>query len=135
MQQQRLVKSTHSPFRYWTIFKLCDRTVATAWRQADALKEAGVERTLAIHPLLEAIRSGEFQPTRNTVLVIDEISQVGPRAMLELLELQGRIGLTIKALGDREQAQAIEAGDTIELLRRALPKSEMPGGRCLPRCP
>jgi hypothetical protein len=109
--------------------------VATAWRQADALKEAGVERTLAIHPLLEAIRSGEFQPTRNTVLVIDEISQVGPRAMLELLELQGRIGLTIKALGDREQAQAIEAGDTIELLRRALPKSEMPGGRCLPRCP
>lgn len=100
--------------------------VATAWRQADALKEAGVEKTLAMHPLLAAIRSGEFQPTRNTVLVIDEISQVGPRAMLELLELQARTGMTIKALGDREQAQAIEAGDSIELLRRALPKSEMP---------
>jgi hypothetical protein len=60
------------------------------------------------------------------VLVIDEISQVGPRAMLELLELQARTGLTIKALGDREQAQSIEAGDSIELLRRVLPKSEMP---------
>ncbi|MHB0671724.1 MobF family relaxase [Roseomonas mucosa] len=100
--------------------------VATAWRQADALREAGVDKTLAMHPLLAAIRSGEFQPTRNTVLVIDEVSQVGPRAMLELLELQARTGFTIKALGDREQAQAIEAGDSIELLRRALPKSEMP---------
>ena len=79
-----------------------------------------------MHPLLAAIRSGEFQPTRNMVLVIDEVSQVGPRAMLELLELQARTGFTIKALGDREQAQAIEAGDSIELLRRALPKSEMP---------
>ncbi|GAV34202.1 ATP-dependent RecD-like DNA helicase [Roseomonas sp. TAS13] len=100
--------------------------VATAWRQADALKEAGVDRTMAMHPLLAAIRSGEFQPTRNTVLVIDEISQIGPRAMLELLELQARTGMTIKALGDREQAQAIEAGDSIELLRRAMPRSEMP---------
>ena len=100
--------------------------VATAWRQADALKEAGVDRTLAMFPLLEAIKSGEFQPTRNTVLVIDEVSQIGPRAMLTLLEVQARTGMTIKALGDREQAQAIEAGDSIELLRRALPKSERP---------
>ena len=100
--------------------------VATAWRQADALKEAGVDRTMAMFPLLEAIKSGEFQPTRNTVLVIDEVSQIGPRAMLTLLELQARTGMTIKALGDREQAQAIEAGDSIELLRRALPKSERP---------
>ena len=100
--------------------------VANAWRQADALKEAGVDRTIAMFPLLEAVKSGEFQPTRNTVLVIDEVSQIGPRAMLTLLELQARTGMTIKALGDREQAQAIEAGDSIELLRRALPKSERP---------
>jgi hypothetical protein len=100
--------------------------VATAWRQADALKDAGVDKSFAMFPLLEAIKSGEFQPTRNTVLVIDEVSQVGPSAMLALLELQARTGMTIKALGDREQAQAIEAGDSIELLRRALPKTERP---------
>ena len=100
--------------------------VATAWRQADALKDAGVDKSFAMFPLLEAIKSGEFQPTRNTVLVIDEVSQVGPSAMLALLELQDRTGMTIKALGDREQAQAIEAGDSIELLRRALPKTERP---------
>jgi hypothetical protein len=45
---------------------------------------------------------------------------------LKLLELQAKTGMTIKMLGDREQAQAIEAGDTIELLRRALPPEALP---------
>ena len=100
--------------------------VATAWRQANALKNAGIERGYALQPLLSAIESGEFQPSRNTVLVIDEVSQIGPRPMLKLIEAQARTGMTIKALGDREQAQAIEAGDTIEILRRVLPKDTMP---------
>jgi len=46
--------------------------------------------------------------------------------MLRLLELQAETGMTIKMLGDREQVQSIEAGDTIELLRRVLPKLSMP---------
>jgi hypothetical protein len=88
--------------------------LATGWKQADALKDAGVHRTIAMEPLLRSIKSGEFQATRNTVLVIDEISQVAPRAMVALLQLQRETGLTIKALGDREQA--------VEIMRRALPK-------------
>jgi hypothetical protein len=96
--------------------------LATGWKQADALKDAGIDRTLAMDPLLKAIESGEFASSRNTVLVIDEISQVAPRALLALLQLQRTTGLTIKALGDREQAQPVEAGDAIEILRRALPK-------------
>ena len=96
--------------------------LATGWKQADALKDAGVVRTIAMDPLLRAIESGEFAASRNTVLVIDEISQVAPRAMLALLQLQRKTGLTIKALGDREQAQSVEAGDAIEILRRVLPK-------------
>ena len=72
------------------------------------------------------IEAGEFQANRNTVLVLDEASQIGPRPMLKLLELQARTGMTIKMLGDREQAQAIEAGDTIEILRRALSPEAMP---------
>ena len=99
--------------------------LATGWKQADALKDAGVDRTLAMEPLLRAIESGEFRASRNTVLVIDEISQVAPRAMLSLLQLQRQIGLTIKALGDREQAQSVEAGDAIEIMRRVLPKEAM----------
>lgn len=124
-----LMKPLVTAWRADTRFALGGREVvgvATAWRQADALKEAGVDKTMAMAPLLAAIKSGEFEPTRNTVLVIDEVSQVGPRALLTLLEVQARTGMTIKALGDREQAQAIEAGDSIELLRRALPKTERP---------
>jgi hypothetical protein len=99
---------------------------AMAWRQADALRDAGIERTYALSPLLKMIEAGEFKATRNTVLVLDEASQIGPRPMLKLLELQARTGMTIKMLGDREQAQAIEAGDTIEILRRALPPEALP---------
>ena len=100
--------------------------MSTAWRQADALKDAGIDETFALQPLLNAIETGEFRPDARTVLVIDEISQIAPRPMLQLLELQAQTGMTIKMLGDREQVQSIEAGDTIELLRRALPKSALP---------
>jgi hypothetical protein len=100
--------------------------MSTAWRQADALKEAGADETFALQPLLNAIDTGEFQPDANTVLVVDEISQIGPRPMLRLLELQAETGMTIKMLGDREQVQSIEAGDTIALLKRVLPKTALP---------
>ncbi len=95
---------------------------ALAWRQAAALKDAGISRTYALAPLLHMIESGEFQPDRNTVLVLDEVSQIGPRSMLKLLELQARTGMTIKMLGDREQAQAIEAGDAISCTVRCRPR-------------
>jgi hypothetical protein len=99
--------------------------VATGWKQADALKDAGIDHRIAVDPLLKSIENGDFKATRNTVLVIDEISQVAPRALLSLLLLQRETGLTIKALGDREQAQSVEAGDAIEIMRRALPKEAM----------
>jgi hypothetical protein len=99
---------------------------AMAWRQADALKDANITRTYALQPLLAMLESEELKPTRNTVLVLDEASQIGPGPLLKLLEVQARTGMTIKMLGDREQAQAIEAGDSIELLRRALPPEALP---------
>jgi hypothetical protein len=100
---------------------------AMAWRQADALQDAGIDKTYAISSLLTEIESGRLQPSRNTVLVLDEVSQIGPRSMLKLLEAQAQTGMTIKMLGDRDQAQAIEAGDSIELLRRVLPPEALPG--------
>jgi hypothetical protein len=99
---------------------------AIAWRQADALKDAGISRTYALEPLLAMLQNGDLKPTRNTVLVLDEASQIGPRPLLKLLEIQANTGMTIKMLGDREQAQAIEAGDSVELLRRALPPEALP---------
>ena len=100
--------------------------VATAWRQADALQDAGIKHTFALDPFLRGVADGRIALSRNTVLVIDEVSQIAPRPFLHLLEAQARHGLTIKGLGDREQAQAIEAGDTIEIMQRTLPKEAMP---------
>jgi hypothetical protein len=68
---------------------------STAWRQADALKDAGIDETYALQPLLNAVDTGEFRPDARTVLVVDEISQIGPRPMLRLLELQAETGMTI----------------------------------------
>ena len=93
-----------------------------AWRQADALQDTGVRQTYAVAPFLAAVQAGTVQVWRDTVLAIDEVSQVGPRQFLALLEIQRATGCTIKALGDPEQCQSIEAGDTMELLRRVLPE-------------
>ncbi len=100
--------------------------IATAWRQADALKDAGITRTLALDPFLRGMEDGSITLSSNSVLVVDEVSQIGPRPFLKLLEHQARQGFTIKGLGDREQVQAIEAGDTIEIMRRSLPVEAMP---------
>jgi hypothetical protein len=101
-----------------------------ACRQADALQDAGIECTYApaapANLLLAEVEQGAFQPTRNTVLVLDEASQIGSRSLLKLLERQARTGTTITMLGDREQAQANEAGDSIEMLRRVLPPDALP---------
>jgi hypothetical protein len=77
--------------------------MSTAWPQADALKDAGIDETYALQPLLNAVDTGEFRPDARTVLVVDEISQIGPRPMLRLLELQAETGMTIRcwAIGNR----------------------------------
>jgi energy-coupling factor transporter ATP-binding protein EcfA2 len=100
--------------------------LATAWRQAHALRETGIRRTYALSRFLRRVSEGDIMLSENNVLVIDEISQIAPRPFLKLLELQTEFGFAIKGLGDREQVQAIEAGDTIEILRRVLPKAAMP---------
>ena len=100
--------------------------ISTAWRQADALQDTGIKRTFALDPFLRGMEDGSIALSSNSVLVVDEVSQIGPRSFLKLLEHQARQGFTIKGLGDREQVQAIEAGDTIEIMRRSLPVDAMP---------
>ena len=124
-----LLKPLVAAYQADTTFDVGGRDViglSTAWRQADALRDTGIKRTFAADPFLRSIEDGSVRLTRNTVLVIDEVSQIAPRPFLRLLELQAEHGFTIKALGDREQCQAIEAGDTIEILRRVLPKAALP---------
>ena len=100
--------------------------LSTGWKQADALQDANIGHTVAVDPFLRSVAAGRIKLSRNNVIIIDEVSQIGPRSFLKLLELQAEHGFAIKGLGDQEQCQAIEAGDTIEILRRVLPKNAMP---------
>ncbi|WP_264784633.1 MobF family relaxase, partial [Asaia bogorensis] len=97
-----------------------------AWRQAEALRDAGIDRTYALTRLLSEFKSGKLVLDDKSVLVIDEMSQIAPKPFLELLEHQKKMGFSMRMLGDRDQGQAIEAGDSIELLLRALPPSHLP---------
>ncbi|MCW8308913.1 relaxase domain-containing protein [Acidiphilium sp. PA] len=111
--------------------------VATAWRQADALADAGIDRSvdraglmaggcMALTPFLGAIERGELVVNDKTVLILDEISQIGPKPFLKLLEFQARTGMVIKGIGDPEQVQTIDAGNTIKLLKEILPPDSLP---------
>lgn len=101
---------------------------ALAWRQAGDLAGAGIEkdRTMAVARLLKGARDGKVTLDRRSVVVVDELSQIGTRQALELLQLRERHGFTMVAIGDDRQGQSIEAGSTIELLRRAMPQGAVP---------
>ena len=124
-----LLKPLVAAYRADTTFSPAGRDMiglSTGWKQADALQDADIQRTVAVEPFFRSVEDGSITLSRNTVVVIDEVSQVAPRPMLRLLELQEQHGFAIKGLGDQEQCQAIEAGDTIEIMRRILPKSALP---------
>jgi len=100
--------------------------LSQAWRQADALQDAGIGKTVAMQPFLAGIRSGDIEVDCNTVLVVDEAAQIGPRQFLELLKLWRDTGCIVRALGDREQCQAIEASSAVEIMARVLPPEALP---------
>jgi len=100
--------------------------LSQAWRQADALADAGIDRTVAMQPFLAGVQSGEITVDRSTVLVVDEAAQIGARQFLELLELWRDTGCVVRALGDREQCQSIEASSAVEIMARVLPPEALP---------
>jgi hypothetical protein len=107
--------------------------LSQAWRQADALGDAGIDRTVAMQPFLAGIQSGDITVDRNTVMVVDEAAQIGPRQFVELLKLWRDTGCVIRALGDREQCQAIEASSAVEIMARVLPPEALPERFCCKR--
>ncbi len=101
---------------------------ALAYRQSDLLADAGIPKanTMAIDKLLSAVKRGTIGLTNRTVLVVDELSQVGTRQALALLELRAKHGFTLVSIGDDKQGQAIEAGNSVALLRKALGDAAVP---------
>ena len=110
--------------------KAGDRFTASPlpWRQAGALGRGRdrPEHRAAIDAFLRRVDTGQYKLDRNSVVIIDEIGQVGRRQMLELLRLQQQHGFQIMAVGDPKQCQSIEAGPVIDLLRQALGADAIP---------
>lgn len=95
---------------------------AVAWRQAQAMTEAGIpeERCIALAALLARVRAGTLRLDRESVVVIDETSLASVRNALDLLEMREAVGFTLIAIGDTQQGRSVEAGGTVQLLTRAL---------------
>lgn len=95
---------------------------AVAWRQAQALADAGIpsEHCLALAALLARARNGELRLGPADVVVIDEVSLASTRDALALLELREASGCSLVAVGDPLQGRSVEAGGVIDLLSRAL---------------
>lgn len=102
--------------------------IALAWRQSDDLANAGIDqsRLSALSVFLNRAARGAVHLDGNSVVVVDELGLVGAAQFLQLLRLQQYHGFQIVAVGDPKQAQAIEAGPVIELLRQALGKDAVP---------
>lgn len=102
--------------------------IAQAWRQSDDLAGAGIEprNTMALMPFLGRAEQGKLALGPQSVVVVDELGQIGARQMLDLLRLREQHGFTLVAVGDHRQCQAIEAGPVIDLLRKALGEAAVP---------
>jgi hypothetical protein len=102
--------------------------IALAWRQADELTDAGIPQrnVKAYSVFMHAVAEGQIGLTRQSVVVVDELSLLGTRQGLELVRLQEKHGFRMIWLGDDKQAQSIEAGPILELARRALGKDQVP---------
>lgn len=102
--------------------------VALAWRQARSLRDAGMpkENAKALTAFLYAAKDGRIPLHDKCEVFVDEVSQIGTRQLLELARLQRQYGFSIKIIGDDRQAQSIQAGPVIELMRRAFGNEAVP---------
>ena len=99
-----------------------------AWRQADDLADAGIDRqhVKAFSVLMKGIEAGDIKLTSNSVVAVDEWGLLGTRQALELLRAREKYGFSVVALGDDKQCGSIEAGAIIDLSRRALGAEQVP---------
>jgi hypothetical protein len=108
--------------------------MSLAWRQTDALADAGIsvdQRTrdrnrAAVQPFIERVKQGTYKLDQNSVVVIDELGLLGTRQLLDIMRLQERHGFSVVALGDDRQCQSLEAGPVIRLIEKALGDEAIP---------
>jgi hypothetical protein len=102
--------------------------IALAWRQADDLPAAGIDRELSrsLQSFSIRVAAGRTKLNRDSVVVLDEAALIGTRQLLDLLRMQRQHEFQLVLIGDPKQCQSIEAGPVISLLRKALGEKAIP---------
>ena len=100
---------------------------ALAWRQSDDLEKAGIPdaRRAAMSRFLEDAQAGKLTPDRNSVVVVDELGQLGTRQLLALLRAAGGARVPDRG-GGRRQAMPVDRGRAGD--RPAAPGARRRGG-------
>lgn len=95
--------------------------IARGWKQAQALRESGVQPrdVAAVSVFLTREDKGKIKLDDQSVVVVDELSQIGRGDMLRLMKLQQQHGFTMLAIGDNKQIGSIEA-PVMDLLVKTL---------------
>ena len=99
-----------------------------AWRQADALIEAGIPKhgLKAFSVLIDGLKDGSIRMPARSVVAVDELALLGTRQGLELLRLSEKHPFQVVALADDKQLVSIEAGAIVDLCRSALGADQIP---------
>lgn len=101
---------------------------AQAWRQANALNDAGIKgrRIWALDPFLDLVTMNPRLLNKRSVVVLDEFALIGTKQVLQLMELREKIGFKVVMTGDARQCQSIAAGNVMDLLEDALGEAHIP---------
>lgn len=99
--------------------------LSIANRTAKALAEAGIDddRCLSIEAFVQGLENGRISLSKNTLVVIDEFSQVDIRRGAAVFDAVEQAGGKLIALGDEFQAAAIDAGSAMRLSKAAVERA------------
>jgi hypothetical protein len=95
------------------------------WRSSVALRDAGVDKAVAIDAFLSRVARGKIQLDRNSVIVADEVSQIGIRHQAALLKLSAEHGCQLIEIGDPRQTQTVSS-PAISLMAKAIGDEAIP---------
>jgi hypothetical protein len=99
--------------------------LSIANRTAKALVDAGIddEKCQSIEAFVQGIEAGRIKLSPNTLVIIDEFSQVDIRRGAAVFDAVQKAGGKLVCLGDEFQAAAIDSGSAMRMSKSALDRN------------